>query len=258
GAGLAQWNVTTAVYRDEFSVALKEADPQSVHFKPDGTKMYIVGSDGSTIDEYDLGTQWDVTTAVYRAEKSVVSKEVRPRGVFFKPDGTKMCTIGTDGDSVDEYDLGIQWDVTTAVYVHEFDVGVKEIVPRGLYFKPDGTKMYTIGSDGVTVDEYDLVTPWDVSTAVYRAEISVAARETTPEGLDFKPDGTKMYTIGSGGDTVDEYDLGTQWDVTTAVYRAEISVAAKDSRHRGVTFKPDGTKMYIVGTDGKAVYEYDL
>ncbi|MBA7475201.1 hypothetical protein ES707_10567 [subsurface metagenome] len=255
---MAQWNVEDAVYRDEFDVSARETDPQSVHFKPDGTKMYIAGSDGSSIDEYDLGTQWDVTTAVYRAEISVVTKEVRPRSVCFKPDGTKMYTIGTDGDSVDEYDLGTPWDVTTAVYVHEFDVGVKEIVPRGLYFKPDGTKMYTIGSDGVTVDEYDLGTQWDVTTAVYRAGISVAVKETIPEGLDFKPDGTKMYTIGSNGDTVDEYDLGTQWDVTTAVYRAEISVAAKDSSPRGVTFKPDGTKMYVVGSQGDTVDEYDL
>ena len=67
--------------------------------------------------------------------------------------------------------------------------------------------MYTIGSNGDTVDEYDLSTAWDISTAVYLQEFSVVAKETVPQGLFFKPDGTKMYTIGSNDDTVDEYDL---------------------------------------------------
>ncbi len=111
---MAQWNVTDAVYLQEFSVADKEAEPQDLFLKPDGTKMYIIGSDGQTVDEYDLGTQWDVTTAVYLQEFSVAVKEIYPTGIVFKPDGTKMYTIGSNGDSVDEYDLGTQWDVSTA------------------------------------------------------------------------------------------------------------------------------------------------
>ena len=68
--------------------------------------------------------------------------------------------------------------------------------------------MYTIGNDGLTVDEYNLGTAWDVSTAEYSQEISVSDKELTPRGLFFKPDGSKMYTIGYDGDTVDEYNLG--------------------------------------------------
>lgn len=253
-----QWDVSTAVYLQEFSVTDKESQPQSIYFKPDGTKMYTVGYSGDTVDEYDLGTQWDVSTAVYLQEFSIAAKETSPRGVCLKPDGTKMYTIGRDGDTIDEYDLGTQWDVSTAVYLQEISVADKEIEPSEVYFKPDGTKMYTIGYDGFTVDEYDLGKQWDVSTAVYLREISVAAKETIPIGVYFKPDGTKMYTIGVDGDTVDEYDLGTPWDVSTAVYLQELSVAAKETIPTGVCFKPDGTKMYTIGTDGDTVDEYDL
>ena len=64
-------------------------------------------------------------------------------------------------------------------------------------FKPDGTKMYVTGSTGDDVNEYDLSTPWDVSTASYNQNFSVAAQETTPTAVRFKPDGTKMYVTGS-------------------------------------------------------------
>lgn len=253
-----QWDVSTAVYLQEFSVAAKELTPNGVCFKPDGTKMYTIGSNGDTVDEYDLGTQWDVSTAVYLQEFSVAVKETDPREVCLKSDGTKMYTIGYDGVTVDEYDLGTPWDVSTAVYLQEISVAAKETGPTGLCFKPDGTKMYTIGHDGDAVDEYDLGTQWDVSTAVYLQEFSVVAKETSPQGLFFKPDGTKMYTVGLVGDTVDEYDLGTQWDVTTAVYLQEVSVTDKDIYPSSVCLKPDGTKLYTIGGEGDTVDEYDL
>jgi len=255
---MGAWDISTAVYLQEFSVAAKEINPTGIFFKPDGTKMYTIGYDGDTVDEYDLSTAWDVSTAVYLQEFSVAAKELTSTGLFFKQDGTKMYTIGFNGDTVDEYDLGTAWDVSTAVYLQEFSVAAKEANPEGVFFKPDGTKMYTIGLNGDTVDEYDLGTAWDVSTAVYLQEFSVAAKETAPRDVFFKPDGTKMYTIGSFGDTVDEYDLGTAWDVSTAVYLQEFSVAAKETGPQGVFFKSDGTKMYTIGYIGKTVDEYDL
>ena len=254
----AAWDVSTAVYLQEFSVAAKETHPDEVFFKPDGTKMYTMGSTGDTVDEYDLSTAWDVSTAVYLQEFSVAAKEAYPTGVFFKPDGTKMYTIGRDGDTVDEYDLSTAWDISTAVYLQEFSVAAKEEYPQGVFFKPDGTKMYTIGYAGSTVDEYDLSTAWNVSTAVFLQQFGVGVKEIYPLGVFFKSDGTKMYTIGRDGDTVDEYDLSTAWDVSTAVYLQEFSVAAKEASPSGVFFKPDGTKMYTIGYSGDTVDEYDL
>lgn len=52
--------------------------------------------------------------------------------------------------------------------------------------------------------------PWDISTATYNAvlpEFNVATQDTSPQGVFFKPDGTKMYVIGSAGDAVYEYDI---------------------------------------------------
>ncbi|MCH6574844.1 MAG: aminotransferase class V-fold PLP-dependent enzyme, partial [Bacteroidetes bacterium] len=49
---------------------------------------------------------------------------------------------------------------------------------------------------------------WRVSTAVFKQTFSVSGQETGPEGIFFKPDGTKMYVLGSSGDNVNEYDLG--------------------------------------------------
>jgi DNA-binding beta-propeller fold protein YncE len=256
------WNISTAVWpvptTRYFSVAAEETFPTGLSFKPDGTKMYIVGDTGNDVNEYDLSTAWDISTASYLQNFSVAAQETVPNGVFFKPDGLKMYICGTAGDDVNEYDLSTAWDISTASYLQNFSVSAQETVPQGLFFKPDGLKMYICGTTGDDVNEYDLSTAWDISTASYLQNFSVSAQETTPTDLFFKPDGLKMYICGLTGDDVNEYDLSTAWDISTASYLQNFSVAAQDTDPYGLFFKPDGLKMYILGVVGDAVYEYDL
>ena len=256
------WDITTASYLQNFSVAPQEINPQDVFFKPDGTKMYVVGSTGDDVNEYDLSTDWDISTASYLQNFSVAAQEVNPAGLFFKPDGTKMYVIGSTGDDVNEYDLSTAWDVSTSSYLQNFSVADQEAIPSGIFFKPDGTKMYVVGISGDDVNEYDLSTAWDISTASYLQRFFFRNQEGTPTGLFFKPDGTKMYIIGYENDNIFGYTLSTAWDVSTAAWVTPtteyFSVAAQETSPQGIFFKPDGTKMYVVGSIGDDVYEYDL
>jgi DNA-binding beta-propeller fold protein YncE len=256
------WDVSTASYVQAFSVRSQETTPTGLFFKPDGTKMYVIGTARDAVNEYDLSTAWDVSTASWVTPSTnffyLADQEISPQGIFFKPDGTKMYVTGSSGDDVNEYDLSTAWDITTASFVQVFNVRTQELSPTGLFFKPDGTKMYVTGSTGDNVYEYDLSTAWDVSTASYVQVFSVSAQETTPTGLFFKPDGTKMYVIGAIGDDVNEYDLSTAWDVSTASYVQVFSVSAQERSPQDIFFKPDGTKMYVIGNSGRDVNEYDL
>jgi len=241
-----------------FSVSAQEIDPRSIFFKPDGTKMYVIGTSGSGVNEYDLSTAWDVSSSSYLQNFSVSAQDTFPTGIFFKPDGTKMYVIGAIGDDVNEYDLSTAWDVSSASYLQNFSVSAQDTVPQGIFFKPDGTKMYVIGFSGDDVNEYDLSTAWDVSSSSYLQNFSVAAQEIDPRSIFFKPDGLKMYVIGTSGDDVNEYDLSTAWDVSSASYLQNFSVSAQDTFPTGIFFKPDGTKMYIIGATGDTVYSYTL
>jgi DNA-binding beta-propeller fold protein YncE len=256
------WDVSSATYLQNFSVSAQETEPGGIFFKPDGTKMYVIGGSGDAVFSYTLSTAWDLSAASFdfptEGYFSVAAQETNPTGVFFKPDGTKMYVIGQAGDDVNEYDLSTAWDVSSSSYLQNFSVSAQETDPTGVFFKPDGTKMYIIGTTGDDVNEYDLSTAWDVTTASYLQNFSVAAQETVPQGIFFKPDGTKMYVIGTTGDDVNEYDLSTAWDVTSASYLQNFSVAAQETAPTGIFFKPDGTKMYVIGTTGDDVNEYDL
>jgi len=173
-----------------------------------GFTLWLTGLDISV--GYDLANAEPPAYGYF----SVSAQETTPTGIFFKPDGTKMYVLGSTGDDVNEYDLSTAWDVTTASYLQNFSVSAQESQPQGIFFKPDGTKMYVIGFTGDDVNEYDLSTAWDVSSASYLQNFSVAAQETAPSGIFFKPDGTKMYVIGYTGDAVWQYSTGSAGDAT--------------------------------------------
>jgi hypothetical protein len=76
---------------------------------------------------------------------------------------------------------------------------------------------------------------YDVSSASYTQSFSVAGQETEPRGLVFNTDGTKMFVVGVTGDDVNEYDLSTAFDISTAVYSQNFSVSAQDIHPKRAT-----------------------
>ena len=253
-----EWDVTTASFLQNFSVNAQQANPNDLFFSPDGTKMYIVGIVGQEVNEYTLSIAWDVSTASFVQFITVAAQASAPVGLFFKPDGLKMYIIGTTSDAVHEYNLSIAWDISTASFLQNFSVSAQDAAPNGLFFRDDGLKMYIIGSSGDDVHEYNLSTAWDVSTASFLHSFPINVQESSPTGLFFKPDGTKMYITGTGNDFVHEYNLSTAWDISTASFLQNFSVSAQETTPSGLFFKPDGTKMYITGNTGDDVNEYDL
>lgn len=251
--------VDSWTYRAEFYVGGEEGTPYDIAFKADGTKMYVTGSTGDDVNEYDLTTAWDITTASYLQKFSISAQEVNPRGLFFKPDGTKMYICGSTGDDVNEYTLSTAWNVTTASYVQNFNVSSKEASPNALAFKPDGTKMYITGSSSDSIHEYTLSTGWDISTASFNQTLSISAYSGAPEGLDFSDDGTEAYVAGRTYNRIVKYALSTAWDISTATFADYLSVSLLGDRYvnsiSGVKVKSSVNRAYVCDYGVDRVFE---
>ena len=253
------WDLTNASYDGvSFSVAAQDGLPRALFFKPDGLKMYMVGDNGNDVNEYDLSTAWDISTASFLQLFSVGAQEGLPFGLFFKPDGTRMYVTGHSGDNVYEYSLSSAWDISSASYTQLFDVSSFEAGPAGIFFKPDGLRMYHVGFLGDEVNEYSLSTAWDISTASHVQAFSLSSQDTGPTGIFFNPDGTKMWITGNGTNAVYEYALSTAWDVSSATYNSiSFSVAGQTvGGTSALFFKDDGSKMYVNGTSTDTIYQY--
>jgi DNA-binding beta-propeller fold protein YncE len=249
---------TATVDVKKFYVGGQDAAPSTPFFGDSGTKMYVMGSINDRVYQYNLTTAWDVSTASYSNNSLLVtSQDATPTGLFFGDSGTKLYVVGLTNDTVYQYTLTTAWDISTASYASlSFSVATQELTPRALFFKPDGTKMFVIGQAGDDVNEYDLGTAWNVSTASF-VRASAAVGETNPTGLWFKDDGTKMYVTGNTNDTVREFSLSTAWNVSTISFVQSLSIGFEIAP-TGVTFKDDGTELYVLGSTNDSVYEIQL
>ena len=243
-----------------FSVTTQESIPAGLIFKPDGTKMYIIGQNADAVFQYGLSTAWDLSTASYDSASADVSgQEDAPKSVFFKDDGTSFYIVGTTSDAVYQYNMTSAWDLSTASYASKSaDVSGQETSPRCVRFKTDGTSFYICGSASDAISQYDMTTAWDVSTASYASkQLDVSAQEGSPFTFDFSPNGDKVWLVGTS-DTVREYTLSTAWDISTGSYESSVSFTTsnEDATVVSMTFESDGSKMYLLGAATDTVYQY--
>jgi DNA-binding beta-propeller fold protein YncE len=243
-----------------FSVAAQETSPLGMAFSNDGTKMYMIGLSSDAIHQYSLSTGFDLSTASYDSVSfSVAAQDTSPTGLTFNSDGTKVYVTGAGNDTIYQYSLSTGFGLSTASYDSvSFSVTAQDIAPRDVAFNIDGTKMYIVGDENDSVYQYSLSTGFDLSTASYDSvSFSVAAQDPIPQGVTFNIGGTKMYIVGNTNDSVYQYSLSTGFDLSTASYDSvSFSVATQETVPQDVFFKPDGTKMYIVGADTDTVYQY--
>ena len=206
GTDIATANLTIKVLGDNDAPDAQNDSGTSVE---DGTLTVSDGDGPSTIagasyvdriSTYSLGT----------------SQYTQPEGVAFNNDGTKMFVVANGSNAVLEYTLSTAFDISTASYDSAFSVHSQDTKPSGVAFNSDGTKMFVLGGVGNDVIEYHLTTGFDVSTASYDSNFSVASQDNEPVGLAFNSDGTKMFVVGARDGDVNEYTLSTGFDVSTA------------------------------------------
>lgn len=255
------WDVqgtVNVVYQQVSSVSAEDNTPTALWFKPDGSKMYIFGSFGDDVIEYDLSRAWDIGSKTYVQEIDVSAQEGGMSGLVFKPDGYKFYLSGNTNDKVYEYSLTTAWDVSTASYSQSASLDSNNTTPNGMFINATGVHLYTVDYGSNEVFQYSLSTAWDVSTLSYVRKFSIATYETGSTGITFKADGTEMYTIGFQGAAVDQWSLTTAWDVSTASFLQSRGVSGQETSPSDIHFKPDGSAFFIIGVSGDEVNAFTV
>ena len=179
--------------------------------------------------------------------------------------------------------------IITEVDDQVFDDGGSNSM-SGINFNDDGTKMFllyqggTHGDDHTYINQYNLSTPFDISTATYAGDSArcyLDYGDATGSGtnrvfdLEFSSDGLKLFTVyGSGSniggadrDGIYRFDLTSAYDISTCTFAntttdldsadlqdgslagdrlgANENAKQKGNRSQGISFNDDGTKVFI-------------
>lgn len=272
------WNIENTQYSStskEVTSSTTNADG-NINFSSDGSKMYVFNSAVRTVYQWNLSTDWDITSATYSSESLSIS-QFNAEDYKFSADGTKIYFCGENTldatQYVREYYLTTAWDVTTldgSPEYYEFSVDAQ--VPSsmtGLLLKSDGTKFWVLDITSDAFKQYSM-TAWDLSTASYdsgsdSADIP-ALFGVFGSALDpvWKPDGTKLYIVDSITDAVHQANLSTAWDMSTLTDSGQsFDLNSETAQPHGLYFRDTGLSFWISSTNTPSastctVFEYEL
>lgn len=89
--------------------------------------------------------------------------------------------------------------------------------------------------------------------------VNTLVGETGPAEIYMKEDGYNLFLIGSTGDKVYDFKLSRQYDITTATLsKIGPTISTVEGSPSGLSFKPDGTIMYICGTTSHHIIQYNM
>lgn len=225
-----EWDITTASFTNS-QVIGQNAD---LFFRPDGTRMFTINDTSNTVDRYDLSVAWDITTASFVDQRIIVGGTFFG-GIFLSPDGTDVFTsqfIGTV--LIRGFSLSTPWDITPATSTGNFDPTAQLSFPTGLFFRPDGIRMFVDGASSIF--RYDLSVAWDITTATFVNSFNYTGQETNGRGVHFRPDGKQMYISGNTTNQILAFDLSIAWDITTATFNTALPISTQTTSPFGVFF----------------------
>ena len=273
-SGVNNFDLATSTHIGEYGVPSLERRPTGMIYGDNGNKLYVVGSIGDFVIQYDLSTAYDLSSrSSIQSYFRVNAEDTNPEDVLFNDTGTKMYILGGAGDDVTEYTLSTAWDLysidttTNVPVVFNAEAAIDTYLSpttshgdnlTGFRFNDDGTKLFILDRSADRVFEFSLETAYDISTSgVVDADISVSALENNGRAMEFNNDGTELYVIGYSGDDVNTYNFSTGYDLTSFT-SSSTSIALAEGEPNLILINDDGTTFYIGGFIDQEIKEYSL
>lgn len=218
-----RWDISTANYVNQFSLAAQETDPRALQFSDTGSYMFVTGAASDSIHRYTLSTPWNVATATLTQTFSVAPYEISPTGLYITPDGSNAYVVGSTSDKVYQFTLSTPWSLSTASYTQNVTIGVQEAISSDLAFNIDGSSFYLVGSANKAIFQYTMSNAWDISTAVAVSNSSyIGTFDSSPSMLAFSAIGDIVYFGGITSDNIYQVALSVPSNISSLDYSLPI------------------------------------
>lgn len=200
------WSTTVGSYTPpNFS------DLQGFFISPDGLNAYVTfwNNFNGRMAQYSLSTPWDISTASQTQYISLI----KPNWFCFSNDGVYMFYSTEDWNEIRRYTLSTPRDISTASLDSGQSLAVPSSFAPNVCVSDDGEYIYFWIDDTASIYQYELTTPFDLTTATNQKTTS-----TTTGGMNvqIKNNGKYLYMAHSISSTpVKQYELSTPYDISS-------------------------------------------
>ena len=204
--------------------------PTGIHFKPDGTRAYVVDQNPDQLTSYTLSTAWDLSTLSYDSVNKSLSSQ-NPEGMVMNYTGTKIWVLYNSNDTVQEWTLSTAWDLSTATAnATTWDFSAVANTLSGGDTNPDDSTIYFLNSTGKVLEYPPTPATWTLPPTLEDNFPSMSGWVEVVTGGNFQVTGNKL--VGetqsgnggtNGGGIYKDYGLGT-FDNSKFVLRCKYQI----------------------------------
>ena len=245
----------------------------AMEVSPDGRYLYFGGTGRDTIFQFTMTSAYDIASSAnnttfspgYEQSNkrlnnifSIGSADSSVRGFTFNNNGTKLYLCGFGDDNIQQFALSTAYAIGTASYEGAYSFsGYGD--PYAVRWNNNGTKLFMVDSGDDKIVEYSVENAYDITsgTITENASYLTSSYESAPTDVAFDSDGTKMFTVGNGGDEINEWSLSTGFDLTSTITHLN-SQSLGTTNPTACDFSPDGTKFVFVDYGTDQVQSYNL
>lgn len=200
----------------------------NIHFSPDGQNLYISNR------QFFLSNAWEIDSMSYVRSSNISMGGTGNRSYSMSPDGTMYFTVSYANNIINAYTLTTPYNIATMVFANSFTV----TTPTDVKFSPDGTKM--IVGFANTLRQYDLSTPWDISTA----SLLVTKTITNQLHYSFTISTDGFVLITQKGNYLCRFTMQDAFDITNLQFSNSIYLPTSVYNYEGIFLSNDGMKLY--------------
>ncbi len=279
------FNPTTGNITTPYMIQIngQESQAYSYAFNGDFSKFYVVGPNTDKIYQYSTGG----ATAVYTEEVSLANP-ISTNNSFFgwnvgvNDAGTRVVVgmpgpyvnnAGTEGYTYVYDKSGSSWPTSPTATIQSSDFTSGDFFGKGCNISGDGNYIvvgaerengypgnYSYNGSAYVFTQF--TTGFNLpSSSFTQSSPAFTTQESNPRGFLFNGNGTKLYIIGTSTYVWKIYSLSTAYDITTASYDGssyDISNTGGLQHPDEVKWSSDGTKVYMLDTTDKYIYESNV
>jgi hypothetical protein len=231
---------------------------EAVGVSPDGSKVFVGGSEGTGPDTriavtiaYSAQTGQRIWTKRYTDSTSFPDDAIT--ALVISRDGSTLYTTGfSDSDTTAGDFITIAYDSATGAkrWKKLFDRGVDgNDAPLGIAVSPDGSKLFVTGyGSGGNPSRADYETlAYDAASGakLWRQSYDGSGHYNTGEAIAVSPDGKKVFVSGRSDGSTTANDATFAYDAATgSVLWSRINL---NTEGLSEAVSPDGSKLFVTG-----------
>ena len=241
---------TGTVNSDVISYSFVQESPLGINAGAYGDTYYgdVSGTSFIPVDFVGLNT----------SIKDGLSGVAYPKLLGLPLENYRLDGLAVNTDIIGIKDNSISYINSNKYVFSQISGSIVESSMSSSFIGKDGTKLYALGRETRTVYEYDLNTPWDVTTATYGGSrllvSSSALPETASVGMYWKPDGKALYILGLETKRIWQLQVPTSWNINSISSPVSpvdsVNFATKiplfsETTSSQMYFTNDGMNLYI-------------